>query len=122
MYSKTFIWKALVPGIIQNSPRVTDDMVYQCTLSKNSTISAIDKDSGRVIWEVPGGVELLAQSRGRAYVITEDGMLVVMHNVSANQLFSVNFAGVTRQAYNTIDSKIYIGDKTGRVACLEPLN
>ncbi len=121
-YTKSFIWKTLVPGIIQKYPRVTSDMVYQCALSKNSTISAIDRDSGRIIWEVPGGVELLAQSRGRAYVITEDGVLVVMHNASAKQVFSVNFAGVTRQAYNTIDSKIYIGDKTGRVVCLEPLN
>ncbi len=121
-YSKSFVWKTLVPGIIQNPPRLTKAMVYQSSLSKNSTISAIDRDSGRIIWEVPGGVEILAESRGRAYVITEEGMLVVMHNASAKQVFSVNFAGVTRQAFNTIDSKIYIGDKSGRVVCLEPLN
>ncbi|MBN2589994.1 MAG: PQQ-binding-like beta-propeller repeat protein [Sedimentisphaerales bacterium] len=122
IYSKSFVWKTLVPGMIQKNPRVTDDMVYQSAFSKNMSISAIDRDSGRIIWEVSGGLELLAQSRGKAYVITEDGMLVVMHNASSKQVYSVNFANVSRQAYNTIDSKIYIGDKSGRVACLEPLN
>ena len=122
LYSKSFVWKALVPGIIQNKPRITNDMVYQCSLNNDSTISAIDRDSGRIIWEVQHGIELLAQSRGRAYVMTEDGKLVVMHNASAKQIFSVDFANVSRQAYNTIDSKIYIGDKAGRVACLVPLN
>lgn len=122
IYSKSFVWKTLVPGMIQKPPRVTEDMVYQSAFSKNMSISAIDRDSGRIIWEVPGGIELLAQSRGRAYIITENGTLVVMHNASAKQVYSVNFAGVSRQAYNTLDSKIYVGDKAGRVACLEPLN
>ena len=122
IYTKSFVWKTLVPGMIQKPPRVTDDMVYQSSFNNKMSISCIDRDSGRIIWEVPGGIELLAQARGRAYIITEDGKLVVMHNASAKQVFSVNFAGVTRQAYNTIDSKIYIGDKSGRVACLEPLN
>jgi outer membrane protein assembly factor BamB len=122
IYSKEFIWKTLVPGMIQKPPRVTEKMVYQSSFGKNMTLSGIDRDSGRIIWEVPGGVELLAESRGKAYVITENGTLVVMHNASAKQVYSVNFAKVSRQACNTLDSKIYIGDKTGMVVCLEPLN
>ena len=122
IYTNSFIWKTLVPGIIKDTPRITNDVIYQTSYSKKTTVSAIDRDSGRIIWEVPGGKEFLAQSRGRAYVVTQDGMLVVMHNASAKQVYSVNFASVSRQACNTIDSKIYIGDKTGRVACLEPLN
>ncbi|MBN1973948.1 MAG: PQQ-binding-like beta-propeller repeat protein [Sedimentisphaerales bacterium] len=122
MYSYKFVWKTLVPGIIQKGPRVTRNMVYQNAFSKNMSVSAMDKDTGRIIWEVAGGVELLAESRGRAYIITEDNTLVVMHNASAKNVYSANFADVTRYACNTMDSKIYIGDKAGRIACLEPLN
>ena len=122
MYTKKFMWKTIVPGLIQKAPRVTSTMVYQTAFGKNATVSAIDKDTGSVIWTLPGGKELLAESRNKAYVITDDSTLVVMDNNSAKKVYSVNFAGVSRQVSNTVDSKIYIGDKSGRVACLEPLN
>ncbi len=121
-YTYKFAWKRLMPGWIQKQPRVTANMVYQSAFSKNMSLSAIDKDSGNIVWTLPGGIDLLSESRGRAYVITEDESLVVMSNASGRKVYSVNFAGVSRQAYNTQDSKIYIGDKAGRVVCLEPLN
>lgn len=122
MYTKKFIWKTLVPGMIQKAPRVTSTMVYQNVFSKDMSISAIDKDSGRIIWTLPGGTELLAESRGKAYIITNNAALVVMDNTSAKKIYSVNFTNVSRCAFNTWDSKIYIGDKSGRIACIEPLN
>jgi outer membrane protein assembly factor BamB len=122
IYTKNIVWKTLIPGIVQQSPRVTKTMVYQSAFGKEMSLSAIDKDTGKLIWTVPGGIELLAESRGKAYVITEDSRLVVMNNVSTKQVYSVNFTGITRQAFNTLDSKIYIGNKAGRIACLEPLN
>lgn len=121
LYTKNFIWKTLVPGMIQKAPRVTSNVVYQSAFSRNMSISAMDKDTGRLLWTLPKGIELLAESRGRAYIITEDNTLVVMDNASAKQIYSVNFTGVSRQAYNTVDSKIYIGNKSGKIACLEPL-
>lgn len=121
-YTCKFAWKRLMPGLIQKQPRVTANMAYQSAFSKSLSLSAIDKDSGNIVWTLPGGIELLAESRGRAYVITEDNSLVVMSNASGKRVYSVNFAGVSRYAYNTQDSKIYIGDKAGRVACIEPLN
>jgi len=68
------------------------------------------------------GVDLLAEANGKAYVITNVGTLVVMDNKKAKQLYSVNFANVSRYAANVADSKIYIGDKAGRVACLKPID
>jgi len=64
---------------------------------------------------------LLAESGRKAYVITNTGKLVVMDNKKAKQLYSVNFAGVSRYATNVADSKIYIADESGRIACLEPV-
>ena len=70
----------------------------------------IDKETGKFMWQLPGGTELLAESAGKAYVITNTGRLVVMDNAGLKQLYSVNFAAVSRYVANTTDSNIYIGD------------
>jgi hypothetical protein len=44
-----------------------------------------------------------------------------MDNVKAKRLYSVNFAGVSINAANTADERIYIADERGRVACLQPV-
>ena len=87
--------------------------------SKNMHI--FDKESGKRLWQLPGGVDLLAEASERAYVITEDRKLVVMDNKAGKLLYSVNFARVSRYVSNLTDSKIYIADEAGRIACLEPL-
>lgn len=112
-------WKYQTAGVLDKEPRVTQQVVYQYVLGKGLT--AIDKESGQFMWSVPGGVDLLAESKGRAYVITKNRTLVVMDNLAAKKLYSVNFAEVTRHTANTIDSKIYIADEDGRIACLQPI-
>ena len=64
---------------------------------------------------------MLAEAGGKAYVITDKKTLVVMDNKKGEELYSVNFAGVSRYAANTVDSKMYIADKDGRVACIKPI-
>jgi hypothetical protein len=83
-------------------------------------IFAINRESGKAMWSVPGGIDLLVEAAGRAYVIGK-GLLVVMDNKNARRLYSVNFAGVSRYASNMWDSKIYIANKAGRIACLKPV-
>ncbi len=97
---------------------MTREIVYQYVRDKGLT--AIDKRSGKFIWQVPGGVELLAEADGKAYVITKIGTLVVMDNRKAKRLYSVNCAAVSRYVANVADSKIYIADEAGRIACLKP--
>ena len=43
-----------------------------------------------------------------------------MDNAKAKQLYSINIALPIKYATNTADSKIYITDAEGRIACLEP--
>jgi len=64
---------------------------------------------------------LLAEATGKAYIITSKRTLAVMDNNNAKKLYVVNFADVSNHAANTADSKIYIADKQGLVACLEPI-
>jgi outer membrane protein assembly factor BamB len=106
-------------AMLEKGPQVTNRIVYQ--YSRNEGLSAIDKESGKLLWKLVEGVDLLAESDGKAYVITKTGMLVVMDNKKAKQLYSVDFAAVSRFASNTMDSKIYIADTRGRIACLQPI-
>ena len=112
-------WKYAAGAMLEKGPRVTESVVYQ--YARNKGLAAIDKYSGKRIWHLGDGVDLLAESGQKAYVITSGGRLVVMDNRNAKQLYSVDFTGVSRYAANVVDSKIYIGDDAGRVACLRPI-
>jgi outer membrane protein assembly factor BamB len=76
---------------------------------------AIDKDSGRMLWQVSEGVGLLAEKDETAYVLAEPGVLAVMDNSTGKKLYTVNFAGVSRYVTNTTDSTVYVSDDRGRV-------
>jgi outer membrane protein assembly factor BamB len=113
------VWKYQTAGVLEKAPRVTQEVVYQHVPRKG--VTAIDKENGTFLWSVPGGVDLLAEAKGRAYVITKNSTLVVMDNLTAKRLYSVNFAEVSRYTANITDSKIYIADERGRIACLQPV-
>jgi outer membrane protein assembly factor BamB len=116
---KTLKWKYQVAGVPENSPRVAKNAVYQAVKGKGLT--AIDKESGLLLWTLSDGIDLLAEVGSKAYIITKNETLTVMDNSAKRKLYSVNFRGVRRFAYNTSDSKIYIADERGRIACLQPV-
>jgi outer membrane protein assembly factor BamB len=113
------VWKYQTGALLDRCPRVSEKVVYQYVRYKGLT--AIDKKSGIAMWQLPEGVALLAEAKERAYVITDIGTLVVMDNKKAKRLYSVNFARVSKYATNVEDSKIYIADESGRIACLRPV-
>jgi outer membrane protein assembly factor BamB len=115
-----FVWKYQTGAKLEKGPQVTQGVVYQYV--RDEGLVAIDKESGRLLWQMVDGVELLAESEGKSYVITKVGTLVVMDNKKAKQLYLVDFAGVSRYASNVADSRIYIADKSGRIACLKPIS
>ncbi len=114
-----FVWRYEAAAVLDTAPRVTREVVYQYV--SDSGLTAIDKRSGKFKWKLEEGVDLLAESDGKAYVITKIGTLVVMDNERAKRLYTVNFAGVSRYVTNVADSKIYIADDAGRIACLRPI-
>lgn len=113
------VWKTQVVGVPESEPRVTRTIVYQRLRGKG--VTAIDKQAGTVLWTLPAAAELLAETAGRAYLMTHNRTLSVMDNNTGKKLYSVNFALVNRCAVNVVDGKMYIGDENGRVACLEPV-
>jgi outer membrane protein assembly factor BamB len=113
------VWKYQAGAMLEKGPRVTERIVYQYV--RDEGLVAIDKESHERIWQLAEGVDLLAEADGKAYVITNVGTLVVMDNKKAKQQYCVNLAGVSKHASNAADSKIYIADKEGRIACLKPI-
>lgn len=113
-------WKCASGAILKNAPRVTVSTVYQNIGEKG--LIAIDKNSGKILWQLADGVDLLAESGQNAYVITKQNSIVVMDNKKAKQLSSVDVANVSRYISNTADSKIYIANDDGRIACLKPID
>jgi len=113
------IWKYQTNAMLDEAPRVTRSVVYQRARDKG--LAAIDKKSGELLWQLAEGDDLLAEVDAKAYVITKVKTLVVMDNNNRKKLYSVNFAQVSKYAANTMDSKIYIADKSGRIACIEPV-
>lgn len=111
-------WKFQTESVLDRSPLVTDGFVYQYAPGRGLT--AIDKQQGRAIWSLSEGLDLLAESDGKAYVITKNRTLVVMDNSAGKKLYSVNCASVIGHASNTQSARMYIVDGRGRVACLEP--
>jgi len=112
-------WRCQMEAVLDRSPVVTPGAVYQYAHGRG--LSAIDKQSGKVLWSLPQGLDLLAESAGKAYVITESNTLAVMDNAAGRELYWVNFAPVTNHATNTADGRIYVADSQGRVVCLKPI-
>jgi len=116
---RTLVWMHQTAAVLEKAPTVTQKVVYQQVRDKG--LIAIDKENGTLMWLVPGGADLLAESADKAYVITEKRTLVVMDNLKAKKLYSVNFAQVSKHIANPTDEKIYIADDRGRIACLQPV-
>jgi outer membrane protein assembly factor BamB len=109
-------WKAELGGMLKTSPCITPNAVYQHV--DNKGLTAIDKKSGVLLWTVDDGIELLAEIGSKTYVMAANRTVAVVDTAGGRQLFSVNFAQTILQAANTVDGKIYVADRAGRVACI----
>ena len=115
-----FEWKYQTSAILDRNPVVTAKFVYQYV--DGTGLVALDKDTGKFMWRLANGNDLLADSEDKAYVITTDGTLVVMDSAKGRELYSVNLAGVSKYAANTKDSRIFIANDKGKIACLQPVD
>jgi hypothetical protein len=103
-------------GELKKPPMLGARVLYQST--DNKGVYAIDKETGRMVWQAPRGVDVMVEVGVRAYVFAEPGVLVVMDNAEARQLYSVNFANVKKYAINTVDKALYVAGLKGRVMCI----
>jgi outer membrane protein assembly factor BamB len=113
-----FGWRHLAEAILDRGPRVAPQAVYQYALYRG--LCAIDKQRGTPLWSLPEGLDLLAESGNRAYILTSNKTLAVMDNRTGKCVYLANFGPVAKYAANTTDGKIYVADESGHVACLQP--
>jgi len=88
-------------------------LVYQYAGAKG--LYAVDKESGRAVWNLPRGVGVLTEAGSRAFVYELPGMLNVMDNSTGKSACTVNLAAVTRYASFLGEPTMYVADETGRV-------
>jgi outer membrane protein assembly factor BamB len=117
--SGDLVWKHQTQAILDTAPQVGAKVLYQYI--PDVGLIAVNKETGKQIWQVDNGAGLLAESGDKAFVITKAGLLIAMDNVKAKQLYAVNIGKSVKFAFNSLDSKIYIADAQGRLACLEPV-
>jgi hypothetical protein len=117
--SGRLLWKYQTQDILDAAPQIGARVVYQYV--PDFGLIALDKETGKLLWKLPDGVGLLAESGDNAFVIAKAGLLTVMDNVKAKPLYSIDVGVPIKFASNTLDSKIYVADAKGRLACLEPV-
>ena len=117
--SGDLVWKYQTQAVLDTAPQVGATVIYQYI--PDVGLIAVNKETGKQIWQVDNGAGLLAESGDKAFVITKAGLLIAMDNVKAKQLYAVNIGKPVKFAFNSLDSKIYIADAQGRLACLEPV-
>ncbi len=112
------LWKMHTGSALVAPPLATEKTVYQ--LAPNKGIYAVDAESGKNLWLMADGVSLMAESAGRAFVMTNQGRCAAMENKTGKRLFELNFGKVASFAANTADERLFISDAAGMVSCIGP--
>jgi outer membrane protein assembly factor BamB len=112
------VWKYQTSAILDSAPQSGNKVVYQRI--PDVGLIAVEKETGKLLWQLADGVGLLAESGNKAFLVTKAGILVAMDNAKAKQLYSIDIGQPVKYATNATDSKIYIADAKGRLTCLQP--
>lgn len=105
---------------LRESVRVGKKVLYQYAGTEG--VYAVDKETGKMLWNLSTGFDLLCETDLRAYLIGDPAMIYVMDNAEKKLLYSVNAAGASSYVVNTSDSTIYIADKAGRLLAINIAN
>lgn len=114
-----FIWKCPMGAILEKGPDVAAKCVYQ--YARGRGLAAIDRKSGKILWRLPEGVSLVAETADKAYLASSVDGIITMDLSKDPKPSGTSLPGVSRYAVNVTDSKIYVADGMGRVACLKPV-
>ena len=111
------MWKYQTQAILDSAPQSGNKAVYQRI--PDVGLIAVEKETGKLLWQLADGAGMLAESGNKAFLVTKAGVLVAMDNAKAKQLYSINIGQPVKYATNATDSRIYIADAKGRLACLQ---
>jgi outer membrane protein assembly factor BamB len=113
-----FIWRCPMGERLQQGPDAAAKCVYQ--YSRDKGLAAIDRAGGKILWRLPEGKRLIAEAGDKAYLASGTDRIIVAGIGKDKQQSEISIPCVSKYAVNAIDSKIYIADDMGRIACLKP--
>ena len=113
-----FIWKCPMGERLQKGPDVTAKCVYQ--YSRDKGLAAIDRASGKILWRLPEAVSLIAEAGDKAYLASGVEGIIAADIGKDGQSCGISIPCISKYAVNVTDSRIYIADDMGRIACLKP--
>lgn len=100
-------------GPIRNGLTIGKKIVY--LYNDLNGLYGINKEDGKAVWQVPSGRTLICETDGKAFIFADEGLLKVMDNALGKELYSMNFADVTRIGQNRLSPVMFLGDSTGRL-------
>jgi len=113
------IWKYLTAALLTEAPVVTQRYVYQHVGGKG--LLAIDRETGKLAWQLPDGAALLSEKGTKVYVMTKDRNLVVMDTKKKQKIAQIELPMISRWISNVDGDKIYLADDFGRIVCIKPI-
>jgi len=114
-----FKWRYASGGLLKDGPVVTETTLYQ--LVEKGGIIALDKNSGKLRWQKKNAVKFLAEQDGIAYLASSDNKLLAVRNKDGNIVNETDITNITDYVSNTLDSRIYLAGKYGRIICIRPI-
>jgi hypothetical protein len=115
------VWNYMAGSQLMEGPKVAASAVYQ--FAGDNGIYAIDKKTGKVLWREKDGRDLLAEQKGKTYLMSKNQSLIIVDNATGKRIGEVGLPGVDEWAAGVTEGMMYVGNAaTGKIACLKPID
>ncbi|ARN57592.1 PQQ-binding-like beta-propeller repeat protein [Sedimentisphaera salicampi] len=118
-YTGSLQWKAHLGSPLLSKPVVYDDVILQQT-SRNG-LCAVKADNGKLLWMVKDGTKFLSRKGDRVFVLCEGGIVKKMSLREQECVGKMKVENLDTALENTIDSRIFLVSKGGRIYCLDAI-
>lgn len=105
---------------LRQPPQVGQKTVFQ--YAQGDQFYAINLTNGLVRWSSPSAIAVLGVVDSDIYLLGQDNNLHVADEILGTVKLTLPLAGFDRYVANITSSAIYVGNGSGRVACIRPLS
>ncbi len=112
------LWKNLLGSALMELPAVTKTAVYQPV--RHRCLACLNRADGTLLWELPGGLQVLAEKGDAAYALTRNGEITLMDNRTGQRRLALPMSSLSLCAENTQDAGIFLSTSDGGLIALIP--
>ncbi|HRE99839.1 MAG TPA: PQQ-binding-like beta-propeller repeat protein [Pirellulaceae bacterium] len=114
------IWKQSLGDPMHVPPVYVDGDLYAVTVA--GTLFSLDPTTGITRWQARGIERVISVSATKVYALDRMGILHAFERQGGRKVGSVDLAGATVAATNTLTDRIYVATPSGRLECLHELD